>query len=457
MNDLTDHTCLHRTAKYFMDTGRAASHGEAMELLGSYGLSIHVGTEVRHSAHHQIALLTLINLARRTLLAGVEVIGLGHAPLLVPLAPEATLAQAAQRLGARISDRANPAWPATLIGSCETHDDAPATWHLTWSGWRGGATPAHHGVRLTEHGAIELAPALAAAVCAAEAFAWHAGDHPMAGRRAAGVSLWMPGRDWLADDAEGPGLYYLPSRLWLIGLGNLGQAFAWLLACLPYQDRAAVELVLQDYDRLADSNDSTSVLSSLALTGQMKTRVISAWLEAAGFTTALEERRFGAWTRRAPHEPAVGLCGVDNGPTRADLGKAGFDLIIEAGLGSGPAGFRNFSMHTFPASRRPEETWPARARENAIDVARMPAYEELRKSGLDACGLAQLASRTVGVPFVGMIAGAIAISESLRRLNGGTAFELVSGSALSLNDVESVALAAGPYAFGHLPAAEFVG
>ena len=32
---------------------------------------------------------------------------------------------------------------------------------------------------------------------------------------------------------------YLPSRLWLIGLGNLGQAFSWLLACLPYETQRA--------------------------------------------------------------------------------------------------------------------------------------------------------------------------------------------------------------------------
>ncbi len=37
----------------------------------------------------------------------------------------------------------------------------------------------------------------------------------------------------------------MPSRLWIIGLGNLGQAFAWLLACLPYEDPSHVQFVLQ--------------------------------------------------------------------------------------------------------------------------------------------------------------------------------------------------------------------
>lgn len=51
---------------------------------------------------------------------------------------------------------------------------------------------------------------------------------------------------------------------------------------------------------IADSNDSTSLLSSLPLAGVKKTRVVARWLEAAGFHTAFEERRFGPWTLRGP-------------------------------------------------------------------------------------------------------------------------------------------------------------
>ena len=57
---------LHRTAKYFMDSGQARSHGEAMAMLRRFGLNIVVGPEVHASRDHQIALLTLVNAARRT-------------------------------------------------------------------------------------------------------------------------------------------------------------------------------------------------------------------------------------------------------------------------------------------------------------------------------------------------------------------------------------------------------
>jgi hypothetical protein len=374
------------------------------------------------------------------------------APLRVPLARAATLADAVRELGGTLAESSTALWPVVQIGTTP-QAPADAAWRLTWEGWRGGAVPGHDPRRLADDAANPLAAAVAAAAAAAELFAWHAKDHPMAARRVAGLSLWNPGTDWLAGDAGEPPLSYLPSSLWLIGLGNLGQALAWLLACLPYADRAKVDLTLQDYDRIAESNDSTSLLSSLPLVGAKKTRVVSRWLEAAGFNTALEERRFGPWTIRSPHDPAVAFCGVDNAPTRADLSSAKFELVVEAGLGAGPGGFRNFSMHTFPSSRRPDQIWPRETDGRTHDVSSMPAYKALRKSGLDTCGLAQLASRTVGVPFVGLIAAALALSELLRRLHGAEGMEFASGSALNMDDIECDRLSFSPYAFGHLAVA----
>ncbi|HLZ06644.1 MAG TPA: hypothetical protein VKR55_31430 [Bradyrhizobium sp.] len=451
MTALIDHTRLHRTAKYFMDSGRAATHDDAMRILRGFGASIRVGPELATSIAHQVALLTLVNLARRTLLGGVEVLGVPDAPLLVPLARARRLANAVLALGGTLATTGNPLWPIAQIGTVSPLASVTA-WQLTWQGWRGGVVPRHDTRRLSDDAVNPLAAVMAAAAAAAELFAWHANDHPMAGRRTAGLSLWNPGADWLGQDASEPALTYLPASLWLIGLGNLGQAFAWLLACLPYADRSKVELTLQDYDLLADSNDSTSLLSSLPLVGAKKTRAVASWLEAAGFNTALEERRFGPWTLRGPDDPAVAFCGVDNAPTRADLGSAKFELVVEAGLGAGPGGFRNFSLHTFPSSRRPDQIWRREEAGSALDVSAMPAYSALKKSGLDICGLAQLASRTVGVPFVGLIAAGLAVSELLRRLHGAGGVEVASGSALNLDDVECVRLPFSPYAFGHLPA-----
>jgi hypothetical protein len=243
----------------------------------------------------------------------------------------------------------------------------------------------------------------------------------------------------------------LPSRLWLIGLGNLGQAFAWLLATLPYPDPGQVHVVLQDFDRIALSNDSTSLLSFTRDVEQRKARVTAEWLETRGFETFIEERRFGKWTRRAEHEPAVALCGVDNALARAALEEGGFGLIVEAGLGAGPQAFRSLSVHAFPASKSAAEIWSRQVSDGPESNENMPAYKHLKRAGMDPCGLTQLASRTVGVPFVGLIAACLVFSELLRRLNGGVAFEVLSGSVSALDDIEGVTFPASPYAFGHVP------
>jgi hypothetical protein len=339
-----------------------------------------------------------------------------------------------------------------VIGDAKAPTSNTPCWRLTWGGWRGGVVPLREGRRLREDEAVALAPLLAAAACAAEAFAYHAGDHLMAGRRTSGLSLWRPGADWLTDDPTEPALAFLPSRLWIIGLGNLGQAFAWALAALPYADRREVQMILQDFDRMGVSNESTSLLSFAADIGRRKARVVGEWLEAVGFDICLNERRFGPWTKRAEDEPGVALCGVDNALARAALEKPGFGLIVEAGLGAGPESFRSLSVHTFPASRTAEEIWSRQIGQGNETVEHMPAYQDLKRKGMDGCGLTQLASRTVGVPFVGLIAACLAVSELLRRLNGCDALELASGSVAALDGIETVSTPSMPYAFGHLPA-----
>jgi hypothetical protein len=122
---------------------------------------------------------------------------------------------------------------------------------------------------------------------------------------------------------------------------------------------------------------------------------------------------------------------------------------LKPALEQDPEAFRSMSVHTFPSSRSPEEIWTRQIGQSDRSFENLPAYQALKRGGLDRCGLAQLASRTVGVPIVGLIAACLVIAELLRRLNGGSAFELVSGSAAALGDFESVAMAAEPYAHGH--------
>jgi len=444
---------LHRTAKYFMDTGRAKSAEEAIGMLKNFGLYVVAGTAVAESRDHQVALLSLVNLARRTFLSGVHVVNAPDSALLAPLAKSPTVAGAVIELGGTNVQSIRQSWPVAIIGDIDLAPQIGPSWRVTWQGWRGGVVPLKDGRHLEETVSIGITPALAAACCAAEVFMFYSGDNPMAGHRDAGISLWQPTAPWLQSDDSEPVLSYLPDRLWLVGLGNLGQAYAWLLACLPYWGEPNLALMLQDYDRLAESNDSTSVLTGSSTIGQMKTRATAEWLEYRGFKVNISERRFGGWTRRAPMEPRVALFGVDNAAARASLEEAGFELVVETGLGAGPQGFRNFSLHTFPSSLQAAKLWSTHDLSNTTNVLNMPAYDRSKHPNLDECGLAQLASRTVGVPFVGLTAGAFAIAELLRRLHGGLAIELVSASLAALEDVEVSFLEKRIYEFGHVAVA----
>jgi len=436
---------LHRTAKFFMDVGHARTADDALKTLEGFGLNIYVGDEAKTSIGHQIALLTLVNTARRTLLGGVRVIGDLDCSLLTHLGHGDSLGEAVRTLGGMSRDGSND-WPSAVIGTAG--DTGKTGWQVTWQGWRGGVIPLKDQHRLGEHGTVGAV--FAAATCVAEVFFHFTGLHPMAGRRSSGMSLWSPGRDWLLEDPHEPEVEYLPSELWLIGLGNLGQAYLWVLASLPYMATNDVFLILQDIDELAESNESTSVLTSKALLGQKKTRAMAAWLESRGFRTALEERYFGESTRRQQNEPQVALCGLDNALGRTWLEEAGFGLVVESGLGAGPEAFASFSLHTFPSELNAKHLWGSHSK--PIDVSRiqnMPAYTEAREAGMDACGLAQMASRSIGVPFVGVMSASLVIAELLRRLHSRQAYQVISGSVLALSDLDVSPIQVGPYGFGY--------
>jgi hypothetical protein len=290
---------------------------------------------------------------------------------------------------------------------------------------------------LEERSTFVVAAALAAAIGVAELFQHLRRSNPAAGRRAAGLSLWRPDIEWTDKAAVGPNVSHLPSDLWLIGLGNLGQAYLWMLGLLPYADPADVRLVLQDFDILTDANDSTSLLTQQGLVGLKKTRSIASWAEGRGFRTAIVERRFGLNLRVTGDEPWVALCGVDNGEARAALEEVGFERVIEAGLGKGVSDYLALRCHTFPSSRTARAIWGDRGVEDAVTVD-APAYRALQAAGMDRCGLTQLAGRTVGAPFVGAVAAALVIAEATRLAIGAHRYELVDGHLRNLDHLQAV-------------------
>lgn len=439
---------LHRAVKMALDAGEAATPEDAYALFRTYRLAIAVGADIACSATRQAAVLTAVNTGRRCFLGGVEVAGPLDTPLLVRWGACRTLREAVEDLAGTPVSTVSADIPLVIVGDASVPlGERRLALRATFQGWAGGVTPVESAVRLPESQEFTPSGVLAGALAVSETFQHVRGANATAGRRDVGLSLWRPDPavSWLAEEAAGPPLRLLPSKLWLIGLGHLGQAFLWTIGFLAYADPGELELVLQDFDTLVEANDSTSPLTRAALVGKKKTRAMAAWAEARGFRTTINERRFADNFRVGADEPSVALCGVDNPDARASLESVGFGLVIEAGLGKGPTEYLAFQLHTFPGPQRASDVWSA-ARDTAVkstpapDISRLPAYAAMAAEGMDECGLTMLAGRSVGASFVGVAVSAIVIAEVLRELEGGTRTAVIDGSFRVL-DRRSVVMA----------------
>lgn len=435
--DLHDH--LNRTVKMALDSGEVDSLEEAERLFEGYRLGLAVGPEVERSPTLQAAVLTAVNTGARAFLGGISVAGFVNGRLLIPWQRCETLADAVHDLGGEVVTALPEGVPVLCFGTPDTIPAGRVRLRATFEGWSAGVVPLEDERGLPEQTENVIAGVACGALGVSEAFQYVRG-YPVAGRRAVGLSLWEPGANWM-QPAEGPSLDWLPSRLWLIGLGHLGQAFLWVLGFLPYANPCDVELVLQDDDVLVDANLSTSPLTKLAMIGQKKARAMAAWCEERGFRTTITERRFTSALRRNDGEPDLALCGVDNAAARAALDDAGFDRVIEAGLGAGVQEYLAFQVHTFPGLQVARERWGNENAPSLLEAHELPEGYHSLENELDACGLMTLAGRAVGASFVGTAVGSIVIAQAVRMVRGETYHGVVDGTLRAPQDIE--ALAAG--------------
>lgn len=430
-----DADSLHRLVKHVIDSGVAESVEAAEKMFLGYRLGIEIGAEAAGRPADQAALLTAVAVGRRVFLGGVRVSGCVKAPLAVPLPLGETLEDAVVALGGEVVKHPDRSISTVIVGGRTESREAGFCIRTAAAGWRGGVMPSHSEFELSGTEAMPLAGMLAGALAVNEAYL-HVSGSKSAGRRVVGMSLWDPRSicDWLVEGSDEPKLKYLPSKLWLIGLGHLGQAYLWGLGVLPYKDPAKVSLVLQDVDVVTDSTESTSVLTDGSMVGRKKTRVMAEWAESRGFKTSIHERMFdGQFRRQEADEPAVALCGLDNAEGRRALDQVGFDLVVEAGLGRGHRDFRTIRLHTLPGSKPASEIWKGSV-SNKEELENKAAYRGLLDEGdLDQCGVTLLAGKAVGAPFVGAVAATLALSELIRILHCGRVHQVIDLDLLSLD------------------------
>lgn len=439
-----DANSFNRTALLMVQSGAAPTLEQAVEKLRSFVLQVHVG-RIGGNATLQAALLTIVNAARRgAFMGGVHVVIEEDCTVVVGWQRGQALTRAVAYYGGEVVRMLAPERPTICVGEPSGAVTGRRVLRAVASGWTGGvveglASP------IAEFDTCVLGGIAAGSIAVAEAFEMQRGSNVVAGRRSNGISLWRPGTHWLADDAIGPDDFtYAPSDWWLVGLGHLGQGYLWSIGMLPYRDPAAVSLMLQDDDVLTVANESTSLLIPLGTVRneerRRKTRHLASRLEDRGFNTTITERRLSLGDRRRGNEPRLALVGVDNPETRRPLSTMGFDYVIDVGLGEGTSHYLDVHLHTFPGSRDSSDVpgWE--------DVA--PTEPDLHAGAFQSalgnadanerCGLVELAGKAIAVPFVGAVAGAIAVAEAVRALRGDARHEILSTSLRQLHPMNAV-------------------
>ncbi len=397
-----DPNSFHRLAKVLADSGEWSTLEDAQAAFARYGVRIVIDASVADDEAAQIIALTAINAAARSFIGNVAV-EVAHDFALRTHGFEGwTLGDFTRWAGVQVQAGVDTqAWPVIRIAPARAATgDAPGL--RPWAaGWKFGVGQPPDG----DGDCFAPACVAAAGLAVCEAFSLLRRDNPYAGRRNIALSL---GGGELPVSALAS-----PRALWLVGLGHLGQAFAWTLGFM--RPPPGGTLYLQDFDTVTPSTVSTSMISTRHDIGVRKTRVAAHWLEPRGYATALIERRLDANQRLGIGEPRLALFGVDNAAARRVMESVGFDRIIDAGLGAGYRDFRAIRIRSFPGPSSAAALWAA---DGSIAAALAPAYRDMVARGADPCGITTLASRAVGAPFVGCVAAGFALAESLRMSVG---------------------------------------
>ena len=432
--DFIDRDRLHRTAKIALDMGLVRDVDSARPYLEKLILQIQVGPQIDKDPAAQAALLTAINTGHRAMLGGTRVMIEDDPKLSLPWAQGQRLSAAIRAHDGDIVEGHSPEHPILVIGEPQSCTPVEVQLSACYSGWSGGVVEARDP---TQRPAMPLAGVIAGALAVSEIFQHLLGSRTAA-RRDVGLSLWRPDVPWQSSEAGGPTLQYLPTGIWLLGLGHLGQANAWNLGCLPYAQPKELEVYLVDFDTIVEANHATGLLTDASDVGRLKTRVVASGLEQLGHRTRLVERRFGNDLTFNNNEPQIALAGFDRIEPRRALGDT-FDRVVDAGLGAGPTDYLDILIHTFPSQMSPEAAFPIHPAQDPVLNA---AYEEeIRhrtehglEPGMTRCGVLELAGVTPAAAFVGAVAGALSLADLLRFLHGGPQYETLNIDLRSPND-----------------------
>jgi len=403
---MTKHWKRSRITKALTDAARAGSFKEAEARLNAVRVAVLLGLDQAATAAGQAAALTAIATARKCF-GRVTLVSQADAPLIAALPLGGTVHAAARQLGGKVS-RTAPARTTHAIIIGEVPCDAPWIIRCWWDRWLAGTRAREEAFGDSR---LALAGVFAAALAMRQIFACVLAAQSLRPRDAT-VSLWSPWETAASENA-GPKRFDVPNHLWFLGLGHLGQGFIWNLCFLGAKGGHAVA---QDDQAIGEENEATSLLVLPGKIGTKKARIAAGWLDAAGWTTDILERRHHGDIRLLPDDPPYLLSGLDRVEPRLVMARHGFDYMIDAGLGHGPHDFEGIQLRVIAKGVSADDLWepPDDVIEDKLAERKSSAAYKDLEARIGQCGVVSFAEASTSVPFVGAAAGALVIAQAIR-------------------------------------------
>ena len=282
-------------------------------------------------------------------------------------------------------------------------------------------------------GKNSLAAIAAAAICVGNAFRYVTGDQRACSKYEV-LSLWAPDQ----PEEEGPELNRFLDMLWLVGIGNLGQAFLWAISSLYFTDPNTFKLMLQDFDRVTSENWGTSLLLPKRTYGDLKTAIGERWSTNRGFMVSRIDRAVDEYLHRHPSEPLVALAGLDKVKPREWLGQAGFSKIIDVGLGATHTDYTKIRLTVFDEDYKPAGHFGGieRPEPNLAAKEKLKGYQAIEaKKG--RCGVEEYVGHSIAYTFVSAIAACLALTQCVRLCMGEATYRAIVVDSADLRSVRA--------------------
>src|SRR5262249_8564590 len=155
-----------------------------------------------------------------------------------------------------------------------------------------------------------------------------------------------------------------------------------------------------DDQEAGEENEATGLLTyGDDDVGRRKARVAASWLEPAWDTSLIERRHRGDILLTDDDSPIV-FAGLDNVPARYGVASAGFDYMVDAGVGHGPVDFESFQLRVLRRGTDPRGHWAAEGKTKNVEAILEQAVYREYIAKYDRCGAFELAEGSVAVPFV---------------------------------------------------------